>query len=87
MKMVQSDFNKLKEDIAAVLVANPEARNRYAAGQFPRAETTKDVNMRFRWDLAHVVFRSNPGFLDGLYSYLTDNHIDTALRAIVPDVV
>lgn len=45
----------------------------------------KDPAMRFRWDL----FRSTVPFLwvrENLYYYLTDNHIDSALKQIVKDL-
>jgi len=37
--------------------------------------------MRFRWDLTYAA-KLTPWICDNLYSYLNDNHIDTALRKI-----
>ena len=87
MKMLASDFERLKEGVEGVLSLYPTARERYAARQFPRAEITNDVNQRFRWDVAHQLFRKDRRLVEHLYTYLNDTHIDTALRAIVPDVV
>lgn len=61
-------------------VNNEENRDRYRRGDFPRAEKTKDLNMRYRWDLywhANAV----AGRFDT--SGLNDAHIDTVLRSIV----
>lgn len=51
-------------------------RAAYREGRFARADRTRDVDMRYRWDLYHA----SRVRLDG---DLTDAHIDTALRAIV----
>jgi hypothetical protein len=60
----------------------PERRQRYLAGYFPRSERTKDVDMRYRWDL---LWEGGLGdFLSrDLYPYLNDDHIDTALRSFI----
>lgn len=64
-----------------------ERRAQYIAEQFPRASVCRDHNMRYRWDL---LFESGLKIGDGvgmsglpLYSYLNDDHIDTALRTLV----
>jgi hypothetical protein len=61
-----------------------EIRDIYRTGQYPRAERTKDVDMRYRWDLLHACFRSS--WVCDLYDSqdVNDTHIDTALRSIVP---
>lgn len=58
----------------------PERRARYIAGDFPRADTTRDKDMRYRWDLVYAAQYNCTIF----YGYLNDDHIDTALRSIVP---
>ena len=68
-----------------------ERRAAYAAGNFPRAELCKDRNKRYRWDLLwHSGIRLGDGVgIKGdlnLYSYLNDNHIDAALRSLVPNL-
>jgi hypothetical protein len=67
-----------------------ERRELYKAGKFYRAAFCKDINKRYRWDL---LYASNLKIGDGigmsglpLYAYLTDEHIDTALRHLVPSL-
>lgn len=78
MKIKPEDFEKLKAAITPL--DTPERRARYIAGAFPRAEKVKDIDQRYRWDLCWA--STHP--VSPLYDYLNDNHIDTALRAIVP---
>lgn len=58
-----------------------ENRERYAAGNYPRAHLTRDVNKRYRWDLYwHAYGTTGPFYTVGL----DDAHIDTVLRSIIP---
>lgn len=61
-----------------------EMRAIYRAGDFPRADAVKDLDMRYRWDLYYAAegWRLTAD-LDGL----SDAHIDTALRAVVRPLV
>lgn len=62
-----------------------ERRQHYIDGTYPRAERTKDVNMRYRWDLlwaSGISLRDTEG-----YEGLNDSHIDTVLRNIVDPLV
>lgn len=78
MKIRPEDYEKLRAATARLDTA--ENRAAYRAGRFPRSELTKDVNKRYRWDLLY-----GSGLdLREMYSYLSDEHIDTALRRIVP---
>lgn len=67
----------------------PERRQAYIENKFPRADRTKDKDMRYRWDLLYASGMrlgdgaGAPGDLD-LYAYLNDTHIDSALRSLVP---
>lgn len=87
LKIKPDDLAKLKA--AVVPLDTPEARAMYRAGNFPRADRTKDKDMRYRWDLLHA---SGLKLGDGvgtqgdlnLYAYLNDEHIDSALRSFVP---
>ena len=58
-----------------------EVRDAYRSGNYPRAEHTKDVDKRYRWDLLHA---SSIQAWD-LYDIpgVNDSHIDSALRSIV----
>ena len=57
----------------------PEIRETYRAGRFPRADKVKDLDTRYRWDLYYFARGYNVHSNE-----LTSNHIDTALRRIVP---
>ena len=59
----------------------PDARERYRSGNFPRSDTVKNLDMRYRWDL---LWESGYRVTD-LYDLFgaNDTHIDTALREIV----
>lgn len=45
----------------------------------------KDLHKRIRWDLARASGLT-PFFCSTLYSYLNDEHIDTALKSAVKDI-
>lgn len=57
----------------------PEIRQAYREGRFPRADRVKDLDTRYRWDLYYFARGYSVHSSD-----LTSNHIDTALRRIVP---
>ena len=59
-----------------------ERRAIYRAGTFPRADRVTDLDKRYRWDLLWLAIPV-PGPLWDIPG-LTDAHIDTALRTIVP---
>lgn len=66
----------------------PEHRDMYRQGKYPRADRTKDVNMRYRWDIfwaANSTCRTRHGHTihDTLPDDVNDAHVDTALRRIV----
>jgi len=81
MKMLAGHLAELKSLIGPL--DTPELRARYIARDFPRADKTKNVDMRYRWDLLHAMPDSG-SVCRKLYMYLNDTHIDTALKAIVP---
>jgi len=60
----------------------PAARDAYRAGNYPRADRTKDVDKRYRWDLLHASSIRAWELYD--LPGVNDAHIDTALRSIVP---
>ena len=92
MKMSDDLFTELKFVVSSMDTA--AAREMYERGNFPRAEKTKDVSMRYRWDLlwcavdaAKTLYGENHFQNKFNEEDLNDDHIDTALRAIVPDIV
>ena len=84
MKMTQQDYDTLAAAINRVLTGNPHAVAAYRAGNYPRADRCKDVNRRFRWDCLYAARMGD--FVSGLYQYLDDTHIDTALKSICPKI-
>ncbi len=79
MKMPADLFNSLKT--ACDPFNTDENRQAYREGRFPRADRVKDLNKRFRWDVFYASrFDSRPLYAADLH----DEHIDTALRAIIP---
>ena len=84
MKLTLTQVEAMRERIAPL--DTPETRQAYREGRFPRADRVRDLDKRYRWDLYHAarvreVLDRNIG---GEGADLTDAHIDTALRRIVP---
>lgn len=64
-------------------------RVRYRALDIPRAESVKDINKRYRWDLFWfaVTGELKAQFFDDVKRLGgKDAHIDSLLRAIVPEL-
>lgn len=79
MKMTPEHFATLQ---AACEPLNTEGnRAAYRNGAFPRADRCRDVNKRFRWDVLYASKVDCRPFYD---AGLNDEHIDTALRRIIP---
>jgi hypothetical protein len=88
MKIKQEHFDHLQTSIDQVLAQyNDQGQlvSEYERGLFPRSEKTKDLQRRFCFDLLFGA-GLNKFVCDELYSYLDDDHIYTALKAIVPKV-
>ena len=64
-------------------IRDSSARERYRAGDFPRADRVRDLDKRYRYDLFYAAggYRLLPEDDD-----LTDAHIYTALRRVVPSL-
>lgn len=78
MKVTTEHVQALK---ALIEPLDTEARREaYRKGEYPRAELTKDVNRRYRWDLWWVA-KGYRAIGDAEYN---DAHLDTALKSIVP---
>lgn len=76
MKISAIELDRLQFAVAPLDTL--ERRRQYAAGDYPRAEKTKDLWRRYRWDL---YWESSFRFDYGRYN---DDHIDTALRKAIP---
>ena len=81
MKMTAVLFDWLRAEIERHDTAARRAA--YREGRYPRADRTKDLNMRYRWDLLWVAHGQMPDTLRRELNELHDTHIDTALRRIV----
>lgn len=78
MRMDRETFDALRVLIEAK--DSPEWRGVYRERRFPRAEEVKDLDKRYRWDLFYAVYGNSLPFFENT----SDDHIDTALRRIVP---
>lgn len=78
MRMDGDTFAALRALVVAIDTEHTRAT--YRDGQFPRAERVKDLDKRYRWDLYYAAKGWDLPGMDGL----TDAHVDTALRVIVP---
>lgn len=81
MKMTAVLFDWLRAEIERHDTAARRAA--YREGRYPRADRTRDLNMRYRWDLLWTVHGQMPDALRAELNDLQDTHIDTALRRIV----
>lgn len=75
MKMKPEDFAELKRRVEAAVAAQPAILiEDYRNGGMS--------HMRYRWDMLWHT-KSTDFVCNTLYRYLNDDHIDTALRAIL----
>ncbi len=83
-KIPTGTVDRMREAIAQL--DTPANRQAYATGNYPRAERTKDVDVRYRWDLYWAALHKGllPWDLLDDIDDVKDAHIDTALRGIVP---
>ena len=80
MKATAADIAVLKSAIEPL--DTPERRAQYLAGDFVRSELVKDLDKRYRWDLFWAAWET--GVFEVLVLDWSDNHVDTALRHVVP---
>ena len=73
MKIQASHYEHLAAAVAPL--DTPVRRAAYVAADLS--------DMRYRWDLTYAVGLT-PWICSTLYPYLNDDHIDTALRRIIP---
>lgn len=73
MRMLPEHFEEIKVAVSAL--DTPAMRDRYLKAH--------QSDMRYRWDLLWQS-KQTRFVSETLYQYLNDDHIDTALRKIVP---
>ena len=86
MKMQTEHFEHMQKEINEVLNwynADNALVQEYEQGLYPRAHLTGDVQRRFCFDVMYGAGLTK-FVCDNLYSYLDDDHIYTALKAICP---
>ena len=86
MKITQDHFDFLKSEIEKTLAKYPDLVEEYESGDFPRSDKVQDLQKRFCFDVLYGSGLSR-WVSDNLSSYLTDDHIFTALKKICPVVV
>ena len=96
MKMTAEHYRKFKEMLELTLNADTiENWRRIKDDIVTKKLYTKDPGTRLRWaifnsadSLLRRKFNTSRGIIDdlGLYEYLNDDHIDTALKKIVSEV-
>lgn len=99
MKIKPEHLEQLKLLVAKTDTEANRARYRARDPSIPNVERIKDVNMRYRWDcmwgdkgiglspqeVQEYVAVRRP-LIDELYTYMNDTHIDTALKACIPNI-
>ena len=85
MKMTTPHYETLRVLIEGLLEQHPDTPIHYSNGNFARANSVKDLNKRYRWDLFYYATRNEQTFKDEL-GYLQNSHVDTALRHIVTPI-
>ncbi len=81
MKVSPEHLEQMREVIVPLDLE--EHRTRYRSGDIARFDAVQDINKRYRWDLYWYAARLGHTMPDSIFGY-NMNHIDTALRAIVP---
>lgn len=82
MKMKQQHYEYIKSKMADCI-----GKNHYT-GIVNNAKSdsrVKDLNTRIAWDCLHTC-NISAWICDNLYSYLDDNHINTAVKRIVREL-
>lgn len=57
---------------------------------YKKNQIGKDTDKRFRWDLfwasVGLIKIEKPNFVNDMYKYLNDDHLDTAMKKIVKEL-
>ena len=80
MKIKSEVVNALRQRIADF--DTEDRRNAYREGRFPRADTVRNLDMRYRWDLYYVARGRETLIVDGDFPQdLTSDHIGGVIVA------
>lgn len=81
MKMPIEEYDRLVEAVRPF--DTPERRQQYLSGNFRNADSCRDLDKRYRWDLFYGYHPTN--FAGRMYQRgMNDEHIETALRKFIP---
>jgi len=87
MKMKQEHYDALKEQISLFLDKVKQEHGRSFIDLHMDYIEQGLSEKRFRWDLWYVSSNNRPpDFIDELYEYINDTHIETALKRIVKEL-
>lgn len=83
MKIKPEHYDHMKSEIAKVFDRQKhEDHTKFVINE----GRSKDVDMRVRWDWSYYANLS-PFISKEVYEYANDNHVDTALRRIVSELL
>ena len=87
LKIRDEHFAHLKSEIDSVLerYGFENLKEEYETGNFPRSEKVKDLNKRFCFDMLFGA-GLNSWVCDELYPYMSDEHVYSALKKIIPTI-
>jgi hypothetical protein len=85
MKIKQEHYDHMKQEMDKVFAISPELAKNYEDGDFPNSDRTKDLQMRFCFDVMHMAGLTSY-ICKNVYDYGNDTHIFTALKRICPKV-
>lgn len=81
VKIQQAHYDHMKAAIAAIPAHKVAAHRQFIANE----GKAKDPAKRLRWDLSYYAGLT-PFICENVYSYANDDHVDTALRAIMREM-
>lgn len=85
MKVKQEHYQEILDGISALGTDKINQHKQYLLSpENPRKP--KDLEMRLRWDCLNYTLGSK-WICDNLYSYCNDDHIDTALKRVMKEII
>ena len=82
MKITKDHYDYMKQEISKVWTPQKHESHRTFIEFEGRA---KDIEKRLRWDWSYYAGLS-AWIVGNVYTYADDNHLDTALKAIIRDL-
>lgn len=85
MKMTPEHYTYLLDNLRRRMASLTPVQIRTYLKHLAEDPRVADPHKRLRWDLLHSAGLT-PWLCDTLYGYLTDDHIDTALRRVMQEL-